>query len=126
MSLVKPTASPPAYDATVLPELLGTDYPNDELQRQVIGEFLKSLPGALQAIERALLDNDVPALRMQMHTLKATSATVGAMEIAEITYRQDALLTAGGAAIDQLGAQLAAMFSRFEAALALHRVKVNL
>ena len=114
---------PLAYDATVLPELLGTDESTDELERQVIGEFLKSWPVALQAIDRALIQNDTRALRMQMHTLKSTSATIGAMEIAEITHRQDALLNAGGAAIERLVAQLTALFARFESALALHRTR---
>ena len=123
MATVNPTASPLAYDATVLPELLGTDDPNDELERQVIAEFVKSWPVALQAIDQALVQNDTRALRMQMHTLKSTSATIGAMQIAEITSRQDALLNAGGATIDRLVAQMTTLFERFESALALHRAR---
>ena len=123
MATVNPTASPLAYDATVLPELLGTDDPNDELERQVIAEFVKSWPVALQAIDQALIQNDTRALRMQMHTLKSTSATIGAMQIAEITSRQDALLNAGGATIDRLVAQMTTLFERFESALALHRAR---
>lgn len=121
MAIDNSPAPPLAYDATVLPALLGTDEPTDELERQVIGEFVKSWPGALHAIDQALIQNDAHALRMQMHTLKSTSATIGAMEIAEITNRQDALLYAGEAAIDQLAALLATSFERFESALARHR-----
>ncbi len=117
--------SPLAYDVTVLRELLGTDEPNDEMERQVIGEFVKSWPGILQAIERALIDSDSRALRMQMHTLKSTSATVGAMEIAEITTLQDVRLSVQETVMDALVAILATSFARFESALALHIITAH-
>ncbi len=117
--------SPLAYDATVLRDLLGTDEPNDEIERQVIGEFMKSWPGALQAIESALIHSDARALRMQMHTLKSTSATVGAMEIAEITTLQDVRLRAQETVVDGLVAILTTSFARFESALALHRTTAH-
>lgn len=119
------TVSPLAYDATVLPELMGLDELNEELERQVIGAFVKSWPVTLQAIDRALAQNDTRALRMQMHTLKATSATVGAMEIAEITTEQDARLGAQGSVMEALGAILATSFGRFESALAMHRITAH-
>ncbi len=112
---------PQAYDATVLPSLLGTDTSSTELEQQVIGEFVRSWPGSLQAVERALATHDAQALRMQMHTLKSTSATIGAMEIAEVTSTQDARLGAGESAIEHLVALLTTSFERFESALALHR-----
>ena len=117
-----PRAQPVAYDATVLPSLLGTEGPNadaasTELEQQVIAEFSKSWPVALQSIEQAISQGDAAALRMQMHTLKATSATIGAMELAQITSQQDARLVAGQAVVDHLAATLADAFGRFEAAL---------
>ncbi len=118
-----PTQTAPAlaYDASVLPSLLGTETSNTELERRVIDEFLKSWPVALQAIHAALTHSDAHALRMQMHTLKATSATIGAMEISEITSKQDLRLSAGENVVDALVAILAASFTRFESALARHR-----
>jgi signal transduction histidine kinase/CheY-like chemotaxis protein len=121
MAQDNPSAAPLAYDATVLPNLLGTETSNAELEHQVIGEFVKSWQDSLQAIEKALTHRDAQALRMQMHTLKSTSATIGAMEIAQITTQQDARLSAGEGVVDQLVATLAASFERFESALALHR-----
>jgi signal transduction histidine kinase/CheY-like chemotaxis protein/HPt (histidine-containing phosphotransfer) domain-containing protein len=121
-----PPARPAAYDATVLPSLLGTEGPNadpasTELEHQVIAEFTKSWPIALRSIEQAISQSDAAALRMQMHTLKATSATIGAMELAQITSQQDARLVAGQSVVDQLAATLADAFARFEAALQNYR-----
>ena len=118
-------ARPLAYDAEVLPNLLGTDASSTQLERQVIGEFVKSWPGSLQAIEQALAQSDARALRMQMHSLKSTSATIGAMEIAEITNKQDACLSANEPVVDALVDLLTASFERFESALALHRAKLS-
>ena len=87
----------------------------------MIGEFVKSWPDALQAIDKALTQSDGHALRMQIHTLRATSATIGAMEILEITSQQHARLSAGENVVDALVAILAASFTRFESALNRHR-----
>lgn len=118
-----PTLTAPAlpYDASVLPTLLGTETSNAELERHVIGEFVKSWPDALQAIDKALTQSDAHALRMQIHTLRATSATIGAMEILEITSKQDGRLSAGENVVDALVEILAAAFTRFESALNRHR-----
>jgi signal transduction histidine kinase/CheY-like chemotaxis protein/HPt (histidine-containing phosphotransfer) domain-containing protein len=126
MAIDPKPVQPLAYDAKVLPNLLGIDDSNTELEYQVIGEFLKSWPGSLLAVEQALAQSDARALRMQMHTLKSTSATIGAMEIADITNRQDACLNAGEPVVDRLVDLLSASFQRFESALALHQAKMSL
>ena len=117
----KMPVKPLPYDASVLPSLLGIDTSNAELERQVIGEFVRSWQGSISAIEKALTQRDAHALRMQMHMLKSTSATIGAMEIAEITAHQDARLNADQSVVEPLVALLTASFERFETALATHQ-----
>ena len=115
---------PLAYDATILPTLLGSDATSAELEFQVIREFVRSWPFALEAIERALATGDTRALRMQIHTLKSTSATIGALEISQLTILQDACLSAGETTVEHLVARLTALFERFQTALSLHRASV--
>ena len=118
-------AKPLAYDPSVLPALLGTETPNAELERQVIGEFVRSWRASMDAIESAIAHCDTPTLRRQMHTLKSTSATIGAMEIADITAAQDARLSSGQSVVEPLVALLTASFERFETALATHQMTSN-
>ena len=115
---------PLAYDASILPSLLGSDETSAELEYQVIREFVRSWPFALEAIERALATGDTRALRMQIHTLKSTSSTIGALEISQLTITQDARLAAGETTVENLVTLLTALFERFQSALALHRASL--
>ena len=139
----RPTASPPAphneqlqpirsdesfaaYDPAVLPERLGTDDTDRVVEDQLLTAFTESWPVTLQAIEKAIAANDPATLRLQVHTLKSTAATIGALALAQVAARQDASLNAGRPVADNLVATLRTLFERFDAALTRHRQGLKL
>lgn len=63
-------------------EVLGRQGGKDMLGR-VAGLFLDNSPGLLEAVSTGLAGNDLDDVRLAAHTLKSSSATLGAMALAE-------------------------------------------
>ena len=80
--------------------------------------FLASKTSTIEQLERALLINDQPTLLRLMHTLKSTSATVGALELAQLAAAQESALRLGAAPPPELAQQLQAGFARLAEAIA--------
>ncbi len=75
----------PPIDAGViraLQDMVGEDDP--ELLKLVIDSYLADLPRLLQDIRTAVELSDAQALEFSAHTLKSSSATVGAIPLAEL------------------------------------------
>ncbi len=125
-----------AYDPSVLPKLLGTDASNIEVETEVIEMFVTSWSASMLAIDHAIATKDNGGLRLQVHTLKSTSASVGAMEMAAIATTLDHQLHAatsssasaafGGIDVSGVAGKLSESFIRFQAALAVHRNGVDI
>lgn len=61
-------------DLTVLRQYVGD---NEEMLNQVIGGYLTHLPPQMERLEKAILEEDVLALRHELHQLKATMEIIG-------------------------------------------------
>lgn len=61
-------------DLTVLKQYVGD---NEEMLNQVIGGYLLHLPPQMNRLEKAILEEDVAALRHELHQLKATLEIIG-------------------------------------------------
>jgi HPt (histidine-containing phosphotransfer) domain-containing protein len=71
----------PMIDEKVLDELRASVGGDDDFVRDLIEAFLSDSGAQLDAIESALKADDAEALVRPAHTLKSSSATVGAMEL---------------------------------------------
>ncbi|MBL8312299.1 MAG: response regulator [Rubrivivax sp.] len=93
------------YDASVLAALpMVADGTAPDYGQQVLAMFLHSQEQTLHDLEQALAAQDLALLARLVHTLKSTSATVGALELAELAAFHEARLRQGvPAAADLLG-----------------------
>ncbi|MDX2096598.1 MAG: response regulator [Leptolyngbyaceae cyanobacterium bins.59] len=73
----------PILDHKVLQDLQDLAGPQIEIVIDIINSYLDDLPNLLQAIHQAIERSDAPALRKAAHALRSTSATVGAVSLAE-------------------------------------------
>ncbi len=58
---------------------------------EVIDSYLEDAPQLLQAIRRAIASEDLPGLRAATHTLKSTSATLGATTLSALCKQLEAI-----------------------------------
>ena len=77
-----PDADAPALDEAVLNELKETTGDDPAFVRDLIETYLADAPVQLEGIEEAVAANDAEALIRPAHTLKSSSATVAAMQLA--------------------------------------------
>ncbi len=83
-----PPPRPSAIDVKVLQELrkmLGEDDP--QTLAEVIESYLADMPALMQAIQAAVDRADARALCLSAHTLKSTSATIGAIAFSKLLLR---------------------------------------
>lgn len=93
---------------------MAEDLGGPEVVAEVISIFLEEAPRHLDALEGALAEGDADALRSAAHTLKSSSAQLGAMRVSELARKLEASGDAGkvAEAADDVGAARGA----FEAA----------
>src|SRR2546423_5316049 len=84
-----PDADGTALDQAVLSELKETTGDDPAFVRDLIETYLADVPVQLEGIEAAVAANDAEALIRPAHTLKSSSATVGAMRLAETSRALD-------------------------------------
>lgn len=77
----------PVLDPAVLAELLATTGDDPAFVRELVDTYLAEAPGQLDAIAAAIDGADAAALVRPAHTLKSTSATLGAMRLAAAARR---------------------------------------
>jgi len=78
-------AEVPVLDLVVLTELKETTGDDPEFVRDLVETYLADVPIQLGGIEAAIAANDAEALIRPAHTLKSSSATLGAMRLAEVS-----------------------------------------
>ena len=106
----------PALDMEILQdlkEMMGTGY------QELIRIYLEDSPKLLAQIQTAIAEGDSAALVTPAHTLKSSSANLGALRVSQIAKRMEKSARSGDAAGPAAEAQaLDAEFARVQAALA--------
>jgi len=111
--------APPLADLAKASRMLGG---NEALLAEVLNVFLDDLPGKRQALAQALGRGDLPALRLAAHSLKSTSASMGALAASEAAREVENLAEAGRTeALPDAVAALDRVLERTAAALAQAR-----
>jgi HPt (histidine-containing phosphotransfer) domain-containing protein len=101
----------PALDEHVLRELMTSTGDDASFVRELLDAYLADTPAQLDAMSAALAADDAAALVRPAHTLKSSSATVGAMRLSsvarelEMTGRGGVLDSAARAAMDAARAE---------------------
>lgn len=94
-------------DMTTLDQLRGLqDEGEDDLLTELIDLFIADVPGRVTAIAAAIADGDWRALAERAHSLKGSAATLGAVHLARLCARLEAM-GADASARPQAGAVLA-------------------
>ena len=91
ISLANPTLDPMVLDS--LRELAGAKA--QELLNKIITQYLEDSPPRLEAISKALTDQDTEALRQASHGLRSSSANLGAVSLANCCKNIENLARAG-------------------------------
>jgi len=87
---------PPAFDASVMAALpMVADGSEPQYATELMTMFMESLPQTLQGMERAQAARDNVTLRRLVHSLKSSSATVGAIELAALAEANEYRLRKG-------------------------------
>ena len=84
---------PPATDNASLDRL--RKFGGGKLLNDMIALFLVAAPERLEASRNGLASNDAPAVEMALHSLKSSSAQLGALRMQKICERGEALARAG-------------------------------
>jgi HPt (histidine-containing phosphotransfer) domain-containing protein len=74
----------PVVDESVLRELLETTGNDLDFVRELIETYLADSPPQLEAMTTAIAADDAAALVRPAHTLKSSSATIGAMRLSAV------------------------------------------
>ena len=79
------TDDAPILDGAVLAELRESTGDDDEFVRELVDAYVSEATGYLDAMTAAATSADPSAIVRPAHTLKSSSATLGAMRLAEIS-----------------------------------------
>jgi HPt (histidine-containing phosphotransfer) domain-containing protein len=82
-----PDAEPQVLDAAILAELRETTGDDAAFVRELVQTYLADVPVQLEGIVEAIGADDAAALVRPAHTLKSSSATVGAMRLSAVARR---------------------------------------
>jgi CheY-like chemotaxis protein/HPt (histidine-containing phosphotransfer) domain-containing protein len=106
-------ASPPVFDQAVLAALpMVADGTQPEYGEVVLGLYFKSLPEFLAVIRKAVLLGDVPTAQRAAHSLKSSSAAVGALSMAACAAEAEAQLGRGNQDVSHLPSRFDTEFER--------------
>jgi HPt (histidine-containing phosphotransfer) domain-containing protein len=124
-ALAKPE-TPSPFDPAVLAALpMVLDGSEPEYAQELLTQFLDSLSPTIKRVEQLIDEPDLKALQRLMHTLKSTSASMGATEMAEWAATQEAALRSGIAPQPELPQQLRACAARLAGAIDSHAKQAN-
>jgi CheY-like chemotaxis protein/HPt (histidine-containing phosphotransfer) domain-containing protein len=111
---VVPTEVVPVFDPArlaALPQAVGGDSAYTD---RLIGIFLRTTQRLLDELDESVADPDAERATRLVHSLKSSSATVGALELAELAKDLESLLRAGQPMPASWRKDLKAAFGRFE------------
>jgi len=105
-------------DAATLADLLETVGGDRAFLAELVDAYRADCPGLLADLRTAVSAGDAPAARRAAHTLKSTSASLGALGLAAQCRQIEAAAAAGDlAGLDVQVDQAAATYGEVEAAL---------
>lgn len=106
----------PGLDPDALARLTALDPKGEnQLLQRVLRAFQTSAARLMPQLEAARLSGDRPTVRLVAHTLKSSSASIGALELSQICAQVEALIRAESA--DDLDPLLHTMRVALDAAL---------
>ncbi len=110
------------FDPSIVQSLpMVADGSKPEFADRVLDLFVQNAGQLLADIERASSNKDNATLQRSAHTLKSSSATVGALALSEQAKQLEALLRAGSQPSSDWPVVLHETYAQFAAALARHR-----
>ncbi len=112
-----PAGALPVFDPSVLAGIPGAE-PGSDFRRRLLDAYVDNAKGLLATVGEALDDGDRETLIRAVHTLKSSSASLGAVALASLARAYEEELRGGGPATGEMGERLAAEYDRFESALA--------
>jgi HPt (histidine-containing phosphotransfer) domain-containing protein len=105
-------------DAATLAELLETVGGDRAFLAELVETYRSDCPGLLADLRRAVANGDAPTARRAAHTLKSTSASLGALGLAAQCREIEVAAAAGDlAGLDRRVERAAATYGEVEAAL---------
>jgi HPt (histidine-containing phosphotransfer) domain-containing protein len=105
-------------DAATFAELLETVGDDREFLAELVETYLADSPGVFDELRAAIVSDDAPTARRAAHTLKSTSASFGANDLAARCREIEAAAAAGTLeGLDEQVALAAASYLQVEAAL---------
>lgn len=120
-----PASSAPALDADVIQALLElADDDDPDFFSDLIDQFMDDTRTLLDTMRAAIAADDATTMERRAHTLKASSANVGALGMSELCLVLQEMGRAGRTdGADQYFAQLTHEFTRVQEAFATERAK---
>ena len=115
-----PDADTPVLDTSVLAELQATTGDDSAFVRDLVETYLVETPAQMDGISAAVAANDAEALVRPAHTLKSSSATLGAMRLSQVA-RELEMAGRAGALDAGAAASLEQARGEWDAALAAFR-----
>ena len=110
------------FDPSVVQSLpMVADGSNPGFADRVLDLFVQNAVKLLAEIDDAANRGDAPALQRAAHTLKSSSATIGALALSEQAKRLELLLRAGQPTTADWPDMLRRAYADFEQALTRHR-----
>jgi CheY-like chemotaxis protein len=115
----------PALDSSVLQAFRSTMGANaSQFLAQLIDIYLEESPALVQAIATAINHSDATAMKQAAHTLKSSSASLGAIHFSRLCQELEGMGNAGSTVGAQdLLVQVESEYKRVEAALQIERSK---
>ncbi len=112
----------PTFDPSIVQSLpMVADGSNPEFADRVLDMFTRNASTLLAAIDSAMQQGDAKTLQRSAHTLKSSSATVGAMALSEKARDLEMRLRSGELPATDWPQALRGAYDEFASALARHR-----
>ena len=112
---------PAVFDPSVLAALpMVADGSEPQYAQELMVMFFDSLAQALRDVDQAMAEGDYGKLRLVVHSLKSSSATVGALELSRLAQTHEDHLRRGLAPVQALSQLLSQAGDRLSAAVARH------
>ena len=115
-------ATPLAFDPSVVQSLpMVADGSNPDFADRILDMFVATAGQILADIDLASRSDDAASLQRAAHTLKSSSATIGALALSEHASQLEMLLRAGSTPAADWPARIRCAYDEFAVALARHR-----
>lgn len=125
LSSTAPASSAPALDADAIQALLAlADDDDPDFFSDLVDQFIDDAQASLDTLRMAIAAHDATTMEQRAHSLKASSANVGALAMSELCLALQEMGRAGTTdGADRYFTQLTHEFTRVQEAFAAERTK---